>query len=193
MKINNFAFILLFIVAPFYIGYFIDEFYVSGPIASKASASMADIVEIKSAQKEFDNAVAILEGKSNADFKRGYIDLKIKNYVLRAELAETEEEREKGLSNRESMGENEGMLFLFDKPGFYRFWMKDMKFSLDFIWIRDNRVIGINKNVPPAQSDNPPILTPGQEVDSVLEIPAGICDKYRIQTGDAINVAVELE
>jgi len=77
------------------------------------------------------------------------------------------------------------MLFLFDKSGRYAFWMKDMKFPLDFIWIAGDKVVDIDENIPPDYSGT---LKPETPVDKVLEINAGVCEKYGIKKGDEVRL-----
>src|SRR3989338_3180334 len=60
--------------------------------------------------------------------------VKIVGQNIKVDLALTMLEQAQGLSGREVLGENEGMLFVFDTPGKYSFWMKDMKFAIDIIW-----------------------------------------------------------
>jgi uncharacterized membrane protein (UPF0127 family) len=68
-----------------------------------------------------------------------------------------------------------GMLFIFPVPSLYGFWMKDMRFPIDIVWISDNRVVGISHNIPPAaqQSLVLPRYYPPRPVSLVLELPAG--------------------
>ena len=117
---------------------------------------------------------------------------------LLVEVADTQEARSKGLSGRESLGENEGMLFVFEKedslPGF---WMKDMNFSIDIIWINDSRVSQISKEVPAPTPDTPdrslPIYTPGTAIDYVLEVSAGFSDKNNISEGSLVDLSSALK
>jgi uncharacterized membrane protein (UPF0127 family) len=99
------------------------------------------------------------------------------------ELADTNEKRNKGLGGRVSLCDSCAMLFVFPQAGQYSFWMKDMQFALDFVWISGDKVVGTNKNIPP---DYPRILEPASPVDKVLEINAGLCDKNDIKEGDKI-------
>ncbi len=71
--------------------------------------------------------------------------------IITVETVNTPELRTLGLSGRQSLGNNEGMLFVFDEPSIsYCFWMKDMNFSLDMIWLtEDKKVINIARNVSP--------------------------------------------
>ena len=75
------------------------------------------------------------------------------------------------------------MFFLFNQPGQYAFWMKDMEFPLDFVWIAGDKIIDIDKNIPPDYSG---ILKPEIPVDKVLEINAGVCEKHKIKIGNEI-------
>src|ERR671921_2143509 len=76
--------------------------------------------------------------------------VQIKGLKINVSLAETPEQQAKGLSIKNTLNENEGMLFIFDTPKEYSFWMKDMKFPIDIIWISsDNKIVHIEKNLQP--------------------------------------------
>ncbi|MBU4141500.1 DUF192 domain-containing protein, partial [Patescibacteria group bacterium] len=62
-------------------------------------------------------------------------EIKIGGKIIKVEIADMPEKQAKGLSGRKFLAENHGMLFVFTSPDHYSFWMKDMNFSLDFIWI----------------------------------------------------------
>lgn len=103
-------------------------------------------------------------------------------------VADNDETRERGLSGRDSLTDQQGMLFDFSdigptKPGF---WMKDMKFALDFVWINNNKVVGITPNVPTPTSSNTqlPIYYPPSDVTQMLEVNAGWTAKHNIKVGD---------
>lgn len=117
---------------------------------------------------------------------------KIKDLTLNIEIAKTPEQRAKGLGGRDSLATNSGMLFVFDSPSKYRFWMKDMRFPLDFIWIRNNQVVDLLTNIPPPianQTDATlPIYGPVSEVDEVLEVNSGVVAKNNIQIGDGVKI-----
>lgn len=108
--------------------------------------------------------------------------------VIYAEIADTPYKKELGLSFRDSLDENKGMLFIFDEPTITFFWMKDMHISLDIIWIMDNKIVDIDKNVPTPKADTPliqlPKYSPSEKVNYVLEVNAGFADKNNIETGD---------
>ncbi|MCL5746726.1 MAG: DUF192 domain-containing protein [Patescibacteria group bacterium] len=114
----------------------------------------------------------------------------INNHVFRLEVAKTEKQQEIGLAKYKSIPLNFGMLFPFGKPGFYSFWMKNMKFPIDIIYIRNNRIVTIYKNVPCPKSVNGklPIYQPVSAADTVLEINANLSQKY----GFKVNQPVEI-
>jgi len=92
----------------------------------------------------------------------------------------------RGLSGRESLPEKNGMLFIFSGPAKRGFWMPDMHFSLDIVWIKGDAIVGIAENVPPAGFGEPEIYYPPEEIDKVLEINAGSAKKYTLKIGDIL-------
>jgi uncharacterized membrane protein (UPF0127 family) len=97
-------------------------------------------------------------------------------------VASTPDALSQGLSGRESLVSDQGMLFVFPVSGEYAFWMKDMNFPLDIVWIdADMRVVGIAKNV--ATSSYPENLLPPSPVRYVLELNARGSDRFGIATG----------
>jgi len=104
------------------------------------------------------------------------------------EIANTTTTRARGLSGRESLAENEGMLFIFNSPGIHGFWMKDMKFPIDFVWIRGDKVVGVTENAAPEPGVamwNLTLYYPPEDVTHVLEVPAGTVEKRSIKMGDS--------
>jgi uncharacterized membrane protein (UPF0127 family) len=83
------------------------------------------------------------------------------------------------------------MLFVFEQPDYYSFWMKDMKFPIDIIFINKNKIVDIFQDVPvPKNNNNLPTYTTGEKADKVLEINAGLSNTYKIKIGD--NVLLNL-
>ena len=107
--------------------------------------------------------------------------VRIGEAVISAEVAKTEQEIARGLSGREALPKGSGMLFVFDEPGKYGFWMKNMKFSLDIVWIRDNAVIGISEGLEPEGELPVHTYRPSEPVNYVLEVPAGFVEKNGIR------------
>ena len=79
--------------------------------------------------------------------KKERTTVKIKESVFQAEKATSPAEIEKGLGGKADMKENEAMLFIFPSSGKYGFWMKEMRFDLDVIWIRNGKIIYIAENL----------------------------------------------
>lgn len=113
----------------------------------------------------------------------------INSATFKVELAKTQKEQMKGLSGRSSLPQDQGMLFVFEKPSRYSFWMRDMKFPLDIIFILDNKVVRVFENVPIAAADdgNPPQFGSDVLSDKVLEINAGLARKNKIKVGDIVT------
>ena len=102
------------------------------------------------------------------------------------EVADTPDKRQQGLSGRSVLADGTGMLFIFDTPGQYGFWMKDMNFAIDIIWIDENyRIIDIDENLLP--ETYPKVFYPDQPIKFVLEVPAGTVDSYHIATGTVVQ------
>lgn len=112
--------------------------------------------------------------------------VKIAGLMLNVELASVPETQEKGLSGRNELRENKGMLFIFPKSAQYYFWMKDMNFSIDIIWIaEDMTVIYIKKNARP--ESYPETFGPDQNSKYVLEVVAGFSEKNNLKEGDRVE------
>jgi uncharacterized membrane protein (UPF0127 family) len=107
-------------------------------------------------------------------------------------LAISNQQKEKGLSILNSLPLNKGMLFPFEKSGIYVFWMKGMKFPIDIIYIQNNKIVEIFKDLPNPKTTNeaPAIAVPKQKANYVLEINSGLSSKYNFKTGD--NVFINL-
>lgn len=121
--------------------------------------------------------------------------LAVGNQLLMVEIVQSPEKMATGLSGRENMGSNEGMLFDFagQAPSNLYFWMKDMKFNLDLIWINKNKIIGITANVPvPVNCESLtvkcslPAYFPPSQVDMVLEVNAGWAQGNNVKVGDEV-------
>lgn len=101
---------------------------------------------------------------------------------LRIEYAVTEAQKARGLSGRESIPNNYGMLFVFQKDGSYGFWMKDMLVPIDMFWIDDKgQVVSIAESV--ATSSYPNVFYPYAPARYVLETVSGFARAHNIATG----------
>ena len=112
--------------------------------------------------------------------------VKIAEQSIKVELALTQKEQMGGLSGRSEMKENEGMLFIFYKPGIYPFWMKNMNFAIDMIWIgEDLRVVYIKKDARPENFLE--TFGPEQDAKYVLEVVSGFSEKNNLKEGDEVQ------
>lgn len=106
---------------------------------------------------------------------------------ITVEVADTDEERTKGLSGRPSLSQDRGMLFVFSRKDRYYFWMKGMRFPLDFVWIDDNKVVDLTPNVPYPKDGKPLVnIMPKIPVDKVLEVNAGVINSSQVKIGDQL-------
>lgn len=109
------------------------------------------------------------------------------------DVVDTPETREKGLSGRNSLADDKGMLFIFDEPTIPSFWMKGMKFPIDIIFLNDNKIVTIHKNVPqPKTTTELPTAyyQPDSLVNRTIELKAGMADKYNLKVGDTVDIAL---
>lgn len=102
-------------------------------------------------------------------------------------VVDTPRSREKGLSGKDGLKEKEGMLFVFDKPGRYGFWMKDMLFPIDIIWINDDGlVVHLERDVRP--DSYPKAFINVLEASYVLEIAANQSEKLGLYMGAQVEI-----
>lgn len=106
---------------------------------------------------------------------------------ISVEIADTDFLRERGLSGRESLGPEEGMLFVFPTEGLYQFWMKDMRFSIDIVWLdAEYRIADVHQRVNP--ETYPEIFTPKVKAQYVLELPAGFFENHQLKAGNILEI-----
>ncbi len=105
-----------------------------------------------------------------------------------ADLAKTEEDRMRGLMFRKTLNDDQGMLFVFEKEGLYSFWMKNMNFAIDIIWL-DNfkRIVHLEREVPPCEKDPCPSYVTVLPAKYVLELKAGSIEKRKLKLYDQID------
>lgn len=139
-----------------------------------------------------------------------FAEVKIGGVTIRAEVARNDESRTRGLSGRESLGEDEGMLFVFDEARYRSFWMKGMKFSIDILFINTGSskcettkkmrnyenakdgceyyVVDIVENLlPPGIDEEPARYESKRPANYVLEVKAGFVEAQGIKIGDEVD------
>jgi len=116
----------------------------------------------------------------------------INGHLFSITIAKTEKEKEIGLSNTSTLAKDQGMIFIFDKPDYYAFWMRNMKYPLDIIYISKGKIVSIAENVK--NPNNPsiplPVYRPSQVVDTVLEINGGLSESYHFTPGSNVSVSL---
>lgn len=113
--------------------------------------------------------------------------MKIGDFVLNVEIADSNEERVRGLSGREKLEEGNGLLFVFEEEREVGIWMKDMNFPIDIAWLDKNKkIIHIEHNVSP--ETYPKIFTSPTHSLYVLETNAGFFQKFDIRVGNTAQL-----
>lgn len=116
-----------------------------------------------------------------------YTNVKLGNTEIKAEIVDSLIERTKGLMFRKSLPEKEGMLFVFDDEGYHGFWMMNMSFPIDIIWIsKEKKVIDIVKNAQPCGLICS-TYKPKEKAKYVLEVNANFTEKHGIRIGSTLK------
>ncbi len=137
--------------------------------------------------------VAVEQNNLKVEEKNTISQVQITGKNIKVEIADTDAKREKGLSGHALLKDDEGMLFIFDHPSKYGFWMKDMLFPIDIIWMttsemgesNDLQVVFIEKNAQP--SSYPTVFEPSNPANYVLEVNAGFSEKNNLQVGNRVE------
>lgn len=114
----------------------------------------------------------------------------IKGHRISLEIADDEAEQRKGLSARDSLPKDKGMLFKFKKADTHTFWMKDMRFPIDIIFINNDKIVTIYENVQPENDKNAnlSLYTSTKPADKVIEINAGLAKEFGLKTGETLRL-----
>lgn len=173
LKNNRFLLLTILVIV---LGYFTVSDYIKRTYRGKSLVS------------ENESSEQVLQNGTNQ------AEIVINGKKITAEVADDDIKRVNGLSYRDELDKNSGMLFVFEEPERPYFWMKDMNFSLDIIWIKDNKIIGIDKNIATPNPNTPlqqlTLYSPTDVVNYVLEVNGGFCDEKGIKVGDAIQIKI---
>lgn len=125
------------------------------------------------------------------EFPRGTI--KVGGVVLEVQIADTEPRRVRGLMFQDQLPFDEGMFFVFERPGEYSMWMLNMQFPLDIIWFDSKGdVVHIEKDVQPCKTALETMSCTGtgtkKEAKYVLEVTAGFVDKFNIDKDSKLEI-----
>ena len=124
--------------------------------------------------------------------------VRVDDLVFPVELAADPDTRIRGLSGRASLDSGTGMLFVFENSERFRFWMKEMQFSLDIVWISSGcTVVDVSVDVPFPDPSTPsndlPRYSPEGTAKYVLEINGGEAAALGVGAGDPVKFLGELE
>ncbi len=118
--------------------------------------------------------------------------LTVSNQKIFIAIMRTNAQLERGLSGQNKLRDDQGMLFAFAKTSSPGFWMKEMKFNLDMIWVRNNKIISITENAPAPPPNTPdkdlPVYYPASDIDQILEVNAGWSKAHNIKVGDEVKL-----
>ncbi len=132
-------------------------------------------------------SLILIKGKIDKNIFPSYKtkNIRINTFPLKLYLADIDTKREQGLSNIKSMPQDEGVMFIFNHSGSYSFWMKDMNFALDFIYLEKNKIVDLKENISP--STYPNTFVSNVPADTIIEVNSGIIKKYQIKKGMEIR------
>ena len=127
----------------------------------------------------------------SVEFPRGTI--KVDNVPLEVQIADDEPRRVRGLMFQDQLPPDQGMIFVFDKPGLYSLWMLNMQFPLDMMWFDENgKIVHIEKDVPPCKTaleiTTCQSVVPEGEALYVLEVTAGFVDQNNITEDSVLTI-----
>ena len=131
--------------------------------------------------------VFFYKNKTKEQGQLNMAEMKVGEAKLTVELADDLSEQIQGLSDRNSLCRDCGMLFIYSEEKVQNFWMRGMHFDLDFLFIRGGKVTEIKENIPAPSVNNPANIVSIQsreQADMVLEVNAGYVKKHGIKVGD---------
>ena len=115
----------------------------------------------------------------------------VNGMTIAVEIADNFEKWRQGLSGREALNADEGMLFVFPDKQIRNFWMKDMNFPLDIIWIDNDKIVNISENLSPEGEVPENSYSSILPANYVLEVNGGFAGKNNVKTGD--NIIIDLD
>lgn len=131
----------------------------------------------------------ITEGALAQEFKYAHATvITPKGVSIPVEVSDTPEKRSLGLGKRDKLVNGWGMLFVFEKRIPHSFWMKNMRFPIDIIWLDNQRIVELAENVPPPQEgESPKVMEPRLPSNFVLEIESGRARALGLKVGQKLS------
>ena len=118
-----------------------------------------------------------------------YREVCFPDVCIDAEIADSLPKIRTGLMHRESLDEDKGMIFIFEKEEIYPFWMKNTLIPLDMIWVNFDKEIVYIEHAVPCEADPCISYNPDVAALYVIEVNAGFTEKYGIELGDIIEIS----
>jgi uncharacterized protein len=148
---------------------------------------IAILFAIPLAQELRDHYASTLRARQTSSTREGpAMPVYVGNSVVQVVVVSTEKAKQKGLGGRTHLDEGEGMLFFFDNEDIYPFWMKDMQFPIDIIWIAaDGTIVDMWQNASPDTYPN--AYHPRAKSKYVLEVYAGFAQKNNLHEGNMVR------
>lgn len=166
------------------------DFRVSSSTEQVSSVWMASstIVDMLLPDDELTTTTVTVQPKTDqlkkSTLPLGYLDTP--GGKIRILIAKNPTTRQEGLSGYKSLDADQGMLFIFPTPVDVGFWMKDMNFPIDIVWMnKDRKILGITKNVGP--ETYPKTFPSPNKVQFVLELNAGGAEKFGLVKGGYLS------
>lgn len=132
----------------------------------------------------------LLENKNSSNNLLGLTNqskVKINGVELKVEIAKTPGAQALGLSGRAELCQNCGLLFIFPDYQIRSFWMKDVNFPLDIIWLKDKEIVGLEENIPILTNNQITTINSPEEINKVLEVNAGWAKDNNVGVGDKVE------
>lgn len=117
--------------------------------------------------------------------------------VVHAYVADQSAEHQLGLGNVESLSDGYGMVFVFSTMAERSFWMKNVPYPIDIIWLQDSEIVAITAHVPDADPDAPdatlPTYSANMPINGAIELPAGFSEEHGITVGQTVLLKLDEE
>lgn len=128
------------------------------------------------------------DGDVSSRMSKNISTLTLGTSSVRVEVVDDEVSRSQGLSGRLNLDKGTGMLFIFDRSDLWGIWMKDMRISIDVIWLdQTGKIVTVEENMSP--DTYPKIFFPTKRARYVLEVPAGAFRASGASIGDMIDLS----
>ncbi len=136
--------------------------------------------------------IIFVKMKGQDNFSDQLKKIKINNVLLFAEVAYSPQKQSVGLSGREFLGENEAMIFEYKDKEIRHFWMKEMRFPIDVMWISDSVVVGVQENIPIINEDGSEVrFSSLYPVNFVIEVNSGWVRRNKVLINNRVDILAD--